>query len=104
VCETCEDVRDLPKVIRSLTSAISAKQNGYERLFAPLVAQACLYALPSDKQHVANFNVDDVRVAKIVGGGVTEATVLRGVVCTRDAEGTVKAVQNAHVAVYQHGT
>jgi T-complex protein 1 subunit theta len=101
-------VRDLPQVIRCLTSAISAKQNGYERVFAPLAAQACLYALPGrgdgKERHVSGFNVDDVRVAKIVGGGVAEATVLRGVVCTRDSEGTVKAVKNAHVAVYQHGT
>lgn len=104
VCETSDDVSDLPKVIRCLTSSISAKQNGYERIFAPLAAQACLYALPgASKEQVAGFNVDDVRVAKIVGGGVSEATVLRGVVCTRDSEGTIKSVKNAHVAVYQHG-
>jgi T-complex protein 1 subunit theta len=100
VCETAVDLRDLKTVVRCLKSAISAKQNSFEDIFAPLVAQACFYALPKD---VRNFNVDDVRVAKIVGGGIGDASVVNGVVVLRDSEGTIKEVENAHVAVYQHG-
>jgi len=88
------------KVAARIKSSISAKQYGFEEIFAPLVAKACVQVLPKS---VKNFNVDDVRVAKIVGGGIGDATVIKGVVVTRDSEGTIKEVSNAKVAVYQSG-
>jgi len=56
--------------------------------------------LPKDHKH---FNVDNVRVAKILGGGITDACVVKGVVITRDAEGTIKQVSKGKVAVYSQG-
>ena len=43
---------------------ISSKLYGYEGLLAPLIAEACIDVLPANP---ANFNVDNVRVAKISG-------------------------------------
>jgi len=51
----------------------------------------------------ASFNVDNVRVVKVPGGGVTDSAVVRGMVLKRDAEGTVKRVENATVAVFAQG-
>ena len=44
-----------------------------------------------------NFNVDKVRVAKLLGGGLHERTVVRGMFLKNDAFGTVKHVEKAKV-------
>lgn len=41
VCETVDDVRNIEKVKRPITTAIMAKQIGLETLIADLVVQAC---------------------------------------------------------------
>ena len=57
---------------------------GMEDFFAPLVAQACLQV----KAPGANtFNVDNVRVNKIVGGNFEMSTLVNGMVIPRDALG-----------------
>ena len=50
-----------------LRGAISSKQLGYEDLLAPLIAAACIDVLPANP---ANFNVDNVRIVKIMGGAI----------------------------------
>jgi len=55
------------------------------------------------KPRKPSINVDNVRVAKIVGGNVRDSQVVRGMVVLRDAEGTVKHVENAKVAVFGVG-
>ncbi len=47
-----------------------------------------------------NFNVDNVRVVKLVGGAIHDSTVVNGMVLRRDTDGTVKDVANAKVAVF----
>jgi len=98
--KTVKDLTSQEEIAHCIRSAISAKQNGFEDTFAPLVANACLYVMTADHKQ---FNVDNVRVAKILGGGITDAHVVRGVIMTRDAEGTIKNVENGKVAVYAQG-
>jgi len=100
VAETVKDVHNIEDVARYLRAAISAKQNGYEDLFSTLVAQACIRVLPKDP---LKFNVDNVRVTKIPGGGVSDAYLVAGAVLPKDSEGSIKEVKNAKVAVYNHG-
>jgi T-complex protein 1 subunit theta len=101
VVKTVENLRDENDVEQCLRASISAKQNGFEDIFAQLVARACIEVLPeSDYQR---FTVDNIRVAKVLGGGITDAQVIRGIVLTKDAEGTIKQLQNAKVAVYAQG-
>ncbi|KAK4534518.1 hypothetical protein CDCA_CDCA02G0543 [Cyanidium caldarium] len=52
------------------------------------------------RARVQRFNVDSVRVAKVLGGSLADSTVLRGAVLVRDVEGTVRQVRPARVAVY----
>jgi T-complex protein 1 subunit theta len=47
-----------------------------------------------------SINVDNVRVAKMQGGSIENSTVIKGMVIMRDAEGTVKHVTDAKVAVF----
>jgi len=48
----------------------------------------------------ANFNVDNVRVAKLLGGGLHNSTVVRGLVLKSDAVGTIKQAEKAKVSFY----
>jgi hypothetical protein len=45
-----------------------------------------------------NFNVDNIRVAKLVGGGLRNSTVVRGMVLRNDAVGSIKRMENAKVS------
>ena len=46
------------------------------------------------------FNVDNVRVVKIMGGGLYKSEVVQGMVFGREPEGDVKRVTKAKVAVF----
>jgi T-complex protein 1 subunit theta len=61
-----------------------------------LVVKACL---DINKEGLV-FNVDNVRFAKILGGSLLDSTVVRGFCIPRDAEGIVKHVKNAKIAVF----
>lgn len=50
----------------------------------------------------ANFNVDNVRVAKLLGGGLHNSTIVRGMVLKSDAVGSIKRIEKAKVSYYKH--
>lgn len=50
-----------------MRGSISSKQLGYEDLLAPLIAEACIDVVPNNP---VNFNVDNVRIVKIMGGAL----------------------------------
>ena len=84
----------------ALIPAIASKQYGSERTLARLVAEAALVVMPSNPK---NFNIDNVRVVKIMGGSLAGSTVVRGMVFNREPEGVVKRVEKAKVAVFTSG-
>jgi T-complex protein 1 subunit theta len=96
-----ENPKNLDEVVKFLKSAIASKQYGYEDVLAPIIAKACLEVTPA--KNPTHFNVDNVRVAKILGGSVLDTHVLQGHVLTRDAEGTVKHATKAKIAVFSAG-
>lgn len=96
----CEDVRDVKQVTRALRAIISAKQNGWEEVLAPLVAQACVQVLPKNPN---NFVTENVRVAKTLGGGITDTKVIKGFVLLKSPEGTIHRVEKAKIAVLATG-
>lgn len=100
VAHKVENPRDLEQVTRCLLSVIASKQYGHHEIIAPLVAQACIQVCP---KNAADFNVDNVRVAKVLGAGVSDSTIIRGFVVPRDTEGQLKHVSAARVAVYAGG-
>lgn len=62
--------------------------------------QACIDVVPKNP---ANFNVDNVRVVKILGGGAHDSKVVKGVVIKRSTEGSINDVSDAKVAVFAQG-
>lgn len=83
-----------------LRSVLAAKQYGNEDLLARLVSEASLLVMPTK---ATDFNVDNVRVVKIMGGSLEKSTVVRGMVFGKEPEGTVKKAVKAKVAIYTSG-
>jgi T-complex protein 1 subunit theta len=64
---------------------------------AELVAEAVLAVLPKNP---LNFNVDNVRVVKIMGGSLEQSKVVKGMVFGREPDGIVKQARKAKVGVF----
>ncbi|VDP58884.1 unnamed protein product, partial [Heligmosomoides polygyrus] len=97
VIKEATDFRDASMVKKFLRSAITSKQYDNEETIAELVSKACVLTVPKNS---FNFNVDNIRICKILGSGVNTSLVMNGMVFKRGAEGEVKSVQNARVAVF----
>ncbi|XVF06224.1 hypothetical protein REPUB_Repub06bG0029100 [Reevesia pubescens] len=94
------DVRDKEQVVTRMKAAVASKQHGQEDILCSLIADACIQVCPKNP---ANFDVDNVRVSKLVGGGLHNCTIVRGMVLKGDAVGSIKLVEKAKVAVFASG-
>ncbi|GAA5856228.1 hypothetical protein JCM8547_000830 [Rhodosporidiobolus lusitaniae] len=84
----------------ALKPTLAAKQYGSEDFLSKLVSEAVMAVMPKDPR---GFNVDNVRVVKIMGGGLSQSRVVRGMVFGREPEGTVLKASNAKVGVFTCG-
>lgn len=96
-CYSVENIRDRDEIQRCIKSAIASKQWGLEEFLSKLLAEACLYAMPEDS---TKFNVDHVRVQKILGGSIHDSQVIHGMVVLRGSETTVHEVKKAKIAIF----
>lgn len=97
VCYTAKNVRDVDEMTQCLKTCLMSKQYGYEDFLAGLVARCCVESVPADR---VDFNVDNIRVAKIVGQGVLSCTTVKGMIFRRDTASGIASVSGAKVAVY----
>ncbi|KAF3906670.1 hypothetical protein ABW20_dc0109961 [Dactylellina cionopaga] len=95
--DTVKDVRSKAELSKALRTVIASKQSGNEEILAELVAEAVLTVLPKDP---ASFNVDNVRVVKIMGSSLMQSQVVKGMVFGREPEGIRKSASKSKVAVY----
>ena len=96
-CYSVDHIRDRSDIQNSIKSAIASKQYGLENFLSGLIAEASLYAMPSDSN---KFNVDAVRVQKVLGGTINDSQVIHGMVVLRGSETTVTEVKRAKIAVF----
>ncbi|XP_075517841.1 T-complex protein 1 subunit theta-like [Primulina tabacum] len=94
------NVKEKDEVILRMRPAVASKQFGLEDKLCPLIADACIQVCPKNP---SNFNVDNVRVAKLLGGGLHDSTVVQGIVLKNDAVGTIKRIEKAKVVVFAGG-
>ncbi|KAI3669659.1 hypothetical protein L6452_40980 [Arctium lappa] len=94
------DVRNKDEVILRMKAAVASKQYGQESILCPLIADACIQVCPKNP---VNFNVDNVRVAKLLGGGLHNCTTVRGMVLKGDTVGSMKRIEKAKVVVIAGG-
>lgn len=92
-----EDSRSIEELSKALRTVISSKQSGNEDFLAELVSEAVLSVLP---KVASNFNVDNIRVVKILGGGLNQSRVIKGMVFGREPDGSVKKATKAKVGVF----
>lgn len=96
-CYKLEDPRNKTELVRCIKSVVASKQHGLEDFLSELIAEAAIFTMPNNVQ---KFNVDNVRIQKILGGGTYDSKVIRGVVVTKASETSIKNVKNAKVAVF----
>ncbi|PWA76225.1 TCP-1/cpn60 chaperonin family protein [Artemisia annua] len=94
------DVRNKDEVILRMKAPVASKQYGNEHILCPLIADACIQVCPKNP---VNFNVDNVRVAKLLGGGLHNCTTVRGMVLKGDTVGSIKRIEKAKVVVIAGG-
>jgi len=92
-----EKLRDEAAVATAIKASIMSKQFGYEDFISQLVAKACVSTLPTD---AIRFNVDDIRVCKILGSTLESSRIIPGMVFKRYVDSEVKNVQNAKIAMF----
>ncbi|XP_026436213.1 T-complex protein 1 subunit theta-like [Papaver somniferum] len=88
------DVRNTEEVASRMKAVVASKQFDQGNILCPLIADACIPVCPKNP---TNFNVDNVRVAKLQGGGLRNSMVIQGMVLKSDASGSIKKVEMAKV-------
>lgn len=95
--DSVADVRSKDELAKALRTVVAAKQSGTEDILSPLIAEAVQAVLPKNP---ANFNIDNIRVVKIMGGDLRQSRVVKGMVLGREPDGIVKKAKKAKVAVF----
>jgi len=97
VVDKVSDLRNQDELSKAIRTVVASKQNGNEDILAQLVSEAVLAVLPKNP---INFNVDNIRVVKIMGGSLEQSKVVKGMVFPKEPAGSIKKAKNAKVAVY----
>jgi len=95
-CFEVKNTKDEESVKKAVRTAVMSKQYGNEDFLSELITKACISILPEN----TTFNVDNVRVCKILGSGLQSSQVVQGMVFRRTAESTVIKKDNCKVAIF----
>lgn len=96
ICHEIKDVKNLEQAARGIKTSVMSKQYGNEDFLSDLIAKACMSILPEQ----TTFNVDNIRVCKVLGSGLFNSRIVQGMVFKRQVEGTVTSIKDAKVALY----
>lgn len=96
VVDEVKDTSNIDIVTKVVRSAVMSKQFGSEDFLAKLIIDACRAC----EQTGQSFNVDNVRVCKILGSGIESSQVVQGMVFKRNVEGSVTKADEAKVVVF----
>ncbi|KAJ6633825.1 T-complex protein 1 subunit theta [Pseudolycoriella hygida] len=98
VCDTVDVQASInepeSKVKDCIRSAVMSKQFGQEDFIADLVYRAC------SSIYSEHFNVDNIRVCKILGSSLTKSEIVNGMIFKRFVEGDITSATSAKVALY----
>ncbi|KAI1330327.1 T-complex protein 1 subunit theta [Xylariaceae sp. FL0255] len=97
VVDQVDDIRDQEELSKAIRTVVASKQNGNEDILADLVSEAVLAVMPKNP---TNFNVDNIRVVKIMGGSLEQSRVVKGMVFPKEPDGSVKKAKKAKVGVF----
>lgn len=92
------DISNVSQVLPVIETALCPKMPGYYQHFAKIITEACVKILPQEKE--GTFNLDHVRIVKIIGGGLADSHLVNGMVIERPPLGTIQSVEGAKIACY----
>lgn len=92
VVDKVENVLDPEQLLKVIRPVIAAKQYGLEDTISKLVVDAVKMIL--NPKRPQSFNIDNVRVVKIMGASLSASEVVKGMVFPRQPEGHVKHVRS----------
>ena len=92
-----KNLRNQEELSMLIKTTVASKQFGLEDFLSNLIAEACIHALPKSANR---FNVDNIRVQKILGGGILDSEVIHGIVVIRGSETSIRSQTDAKVAVF----
>jgi T-complex protein 1 subunit theta len=95
-CGEIKDSRDLAEVKKAIRSSVMSKQYGNEDFITELIAKACISILPEK----STFNVDNVRVTKILGSGLLQSSAVQGMVFKRGVATDIIKQDSCKIVVY----
>lgn len=91
------DVRNKDHVILRMRAPVFTKLYEMVDFLCPLIAEACIHVCPKNP---VNFNVDNVRVAKLLGTSVGANKTFKGMVLKVDTVvGSIQRIEKAKVTV-----
>lgn len=93
---TVTDPKDFSQVLPVIESALCPKMPGYYKHFSDLVTKACIRILTDSK----DFDLDHIRIVKIIGGGLLDSHLINGMVIERPPMGTITSVDKPKIACY----
>lgn len=85
-------------LLKAIKPVIAAKQYGVEDIISKLVVDAVKTII--NPKNPLSFNVDNIRVVKIMGSALSQSQVVKGMVFPREPEGSVKNIKNSKVVVF----
>ncbi|CAL8580897.1 T-complex protein 1 subunit theta [Xanthoria parietina] len=97
VVDKVTDIRSQTELEKPIRTVVASKQSGSEDDLASMIAEAVLAVLPKNP---VNFNVDNIRVVKIMGGSLDQSRVVKGMVFGREPDSSTKRAKNAKVGVF----
>lgn len=97
VIDRVKDIRSQADLEKPIRAVVASKQSGAEDFLASMIAEAILAVLPKNP---VNFNVDNIRVVKIMGGSLEQSKVVKGMVFGREPDSSTKRAKNAKVGVF----
>lgn len=65
--------------------------------FADLIAKACIRCVPDDQNH---FDIEHIRVSKILGGALSESFVLPGLIVVRKPENPINKIVKPRILAF----
>lgn len=99
VIDKVADYYKKEEILKVIKPVVASKQYGWEDKISDLISEAVLYVIP--KSNPSLFNVDSIRVVKIMGASLPSSTVINGMVLPREPESDVKKIKGpAKVVVF----
>jgi len=86
VCYKLEDPSNHEEMLKCMKSSIASKMYGNEDFLAGLITKAALSSIPKGGRKLV---LDNIRVVKILGGGLFDSEVIRGMVIIRQSETSI---------------